>query len=973
MTKFFTGVGGALVPLSGAATKSYIGTSAAELLTGTAGNDAFRGAGGGDTLVGGAGDDTYNVFDAHDTAIENANEGIDSVSATVSYTLGANIENLTLFSDQTYGGGNALNNVINGGAGSQLLDGKGGNDVLTGGAGADVFVMAQGGGKDAITDFQNGVDAVRLDNFGVTSFAQVQALMVQQGSDVALNLSTGEEVLFRGHQISDFSAADFKLQVDTSNMTMTFDDEFDTLSLNTGVGAKGTWRTSFGAAAISGRTLSSNAEQEIYADADYTGTGTTKLGINPFSLNNGVVDITAAPASAQASAAMGGYQYTSGLLTTRTSFAQQYGYFEVRAKLPTGQGLWPAFWLLPANGTWPPEIDIFEQLGNDPTTIHETSHSTVRNSISQVTHIDNPDQFHTYGMLWDQNYLVWTIDGVEVNRQTTPSDMNQPMYILLNLAVGGTWPGNADPTTPFPATMSIDYVHVYQLPSSSSGSSSSALPSGGASGPLISGAGNDVLNGSSSTPSVSYANASAGVNVDLTIHGPQNTVGAGIDTLSAIHDLIGSNFNDALTGDSGANQIHAGAGDDTLRGLGGNDSLYGEAGNDFIESGAGNDLIDGGAGWNIVSYGSASSGVAVDLGLQGQPQDTQGAGNDTLVSVENVMGSSSNDNLAGDTSANVIYGGSGDDTLYGKAGDDSLFGQAGNDYIDGGAGNDVIDGGAGWNIASYASATSAVVVDLGMQGVWQDTQGAGNDLITNVENLMGSALNDNLSGDAQGNVIYGGAGDDTLYGRAGDDNLFGQAGNDYIDGGPGNDVIDGGTGFNLVSYASAASFVVVDLAMQGAWQDTQGAGNDLISNVENLIGSGFNDNLAGDGQDNVIYGGAGADTLYGRGGNDNLFGGTGNDYIDGGQGDDTLTGNSGGDAFVFGASFGHDTVTDFTAAGAGHDVILVQSSMFADFAAVQSHMIQSGSDVVISDGLGDTITLSNLLTTDLTAGDFTFV
>ena len=480
MTQFFTGVGGALVPLSGAATRSFIGTKAAELLTGTSGNDAFRGAGGGDTLVGGAGDDTYNVFDAHDTPIENANEGIDTVTSTVSFTLGANIENLTLFTDQTYGGGNGLNNIINGGAGSQLLDGKGGSDVLTGGAGADVFVMALGGGKDVITDFQNGVDAVRLDNFGLTSFGQVQALMVQQGSDVALNLSTGEELLFRSHQVSDFSAADFKLQVDTSNMTMTFDDEFDALSLNTGVGPKGTWRTSFGGAAIAGRTLSSNAEKEIYVDADYTGTGTTKLGINPFSLNNGVLDITAAPASAQASAAMAGYQYTSGLLTTRTSFAQQYGYFEVRAKLPAGQGLWPAFWLLPANGTWPPEIDIFEQLGNDPTTIHETSHSTVRNSISQVTHVDNPDQFHTYGMLWDQNYLVWTIDGVEVNRQTTPSDMNQPMYILLNLAVGGTWPGNPNSTTPFPATMSIDYVHVYQLngltPGSSNSSTAAVIP-----------------------------------------------------------------------------------------------------------------------------------------------------------------------------------------------------------------------------------------------------------------------------------------------------------------------------------------------------------------------------------------------------------------------------------------------------------------------------------------------------------------
>ena len=316
---------------------------------------------------------------------------------------------------------------------------------------------------------------------------------------------------------------------------------------------------------------------------------------------------------------------------------------------------------------------------------------------------------------------------------------------------------------------------------------------------------------------------------------------------------------------------------------------------------------------------------------------------------------------------------SGADTLRGGDGNDTLSGNGGNDYLEGGDGADIIDGGTGFNVASYAGASHFVVVDLALQGQWQDTQGAGADLITNVENLVGSDFNDTLSGDGQTNVIHAGAGDDTLYGRAGDDNLFGEAGNDYLDGGDGADVIDGGAGFNVASYASASSFVVVDLNMQGTWQDTQGAGADLITNVENLIGSDFDDNLTGDGQDNVIYGGNGNDTLYGKSGNDNLFGGNGNDYIDGGPGNDSLTGNSGSDAFVFGASFGHDTVTDFTASGVGHDRILLLASMFADFAAVQSHMIQSGSDVIISHGSGDTLTLSNVLTTDLTAGDFTFV
>ena len=328
--------------------------------------------------------------------------------------------------------------------------------------------------------------------------------------------------------------------------------------------------------------------------------------------------------------------------------------------------------------------------------------------------------------------------------------------------------------------------------------------------------------------------------------------------------------------------------------------------------------------------------------------------------------------LVGSAASQTLIGGDQADSLAGLGGNDHLIGHGGDDTLYGGAGNDSLDGGAGQDTASYLSAPSGVVVSLAAAGP-QSTGGDGVDTLVSIENLTGSAFGDDLSGDGVANVLHGGGGGDTLRGQAGDDSIFGEAGNDYIEGGDDNDVIDGGAGFNVAAYATAGHFVVVDLAMQGQWQDTQGAGNDLITNVENLIGSDFNDNLTGDGQDNVIYGGNGDDTLYGKGGNDNLFGGAGNDYIDGGSGDDSLAGNSGADAFVFGASFGHDTVTDFTATGAGHDRILLQSSIFADFAAVQSHMTQSGSDVVIDDGAGDTITLSHVLTTELSAGDFSFI
>ncbi len=177
---------------------------------------------------------------------------------------------------------------------------------------------------------------------------------------------------------------------------------------------------------------------------------------------------------------------------------------------------------------------------------------------------------------------------------------------------------------------------------------------------------------------------------------------------------------------------------------------------------------------------------------------------------------------------------------------------------------------------SYSDAPAAVTVSLALQGAAQNTIGAGIDTLVGFENLVGSAFNDTLVGNAGPNNINGLAGNDSLSGGAGNDILTGAAGNDVLNGGPGNDAMDGGpAGIDTAYYADATGGVTVSLALQGAAQNTIGAGIDTLVNFENLVGSSFNDTLTGSAGPNTINGLAGNDTLFGRAGNDVLGGGAG--------------------------------------------------------------------------------------------------
>jgi beta-glucanase (GH16 family) len=172
-------------------------------------------------------------------------------------------------------------------------------------------------------------------------------------------------------------------------------------------------------------------------------------------------------------------EYTSARLLTHGKFAQRYGRFEARIKIPFGQGIWPAFWMLGDRGEWPDrgEIDIMENIGKEPRTVHGTIHGpgySGEHGIGAPYAIKKgrfADKFHVYAVEWEPNVIRFYVDS-HLYKTITPADLpagtkwvyDEPFYMLLNVAVGGGWPGYPDATSTYPQKMQVDYVRVYQRP-----------------------------------------------------------------------------------------------------------------------------------------------------------------------------------------------------------------------------------------------------------------------------------------------------------------------------------------------------------------------------------------------------------------------------------------------------------------------------------------------------------------------------
>lgn len=188
-----------------------------------------------------------------------------------------------------------------------------------------------------------------------------------------------------------------------------------------------------------------------------------------FSVASGVLRVTAEKRERKYAGKI--QQYTSGMMITKGKFSQQYGYFEIRCRCPAGKGLWPAYWLLEDRNPqpWPPEIDVLEFLGHDPKTMYFTIHWKTKESKTgrkssggKAVGPDFTQEFHTIGCEWDAKEVKWYCDGVVKHQYSGEGVPHVPMYLMVNLAVGGNWPGAPNEQTPFPSAFEVDFVRVYQ-------------------------------------------------------------------------------------------------------------------------------------------------------------------------------------------------------------------------------------------------------------------------------------------------------------------------------------------------------------------------------------------------------------------------------------------------------------------------------------------------------------------------------
>jgi trimeric autotransporter adhesin len=1058
---------------------SLLGGLGNDQLYGEAGNDALDGGAGNDTMVGGPGNDTFVVDAATDTVTEAANEGIDTVQSTVTYTLGANVEALTLTGGAaTNGTGNALANTIIGNSAANRIDGAAGADNLTGGAGNDVYVVdntgdvvteAAGAGTDAIEASVSTTLSANVENLTLTGTAAINgtgntlantitgnsaanridggagadAMLGGAGDDVYVIDNAGDVVTEAAAAGTDRveSSISYTLGVNVENLTLT-----GTASINaTGNSLNNALVGNAGANLLNGGsgvdTMAAGAGNDTYVvdnagdvitEAASAGTDTVESSIT-YTLGANIENLTLTGASAINST---GNTLNNTLLGNSAANMLSGG---AGGDIMQGGG-----------GN---DIYVVDNVGDVVTEGASAGADTVQSSVTYTlaANIENLTLTGTSAIDATGNTLANVLTGNSAaNRlnggtgaDTMVGGAGNDIYVVdsaSDVITEGASAGTDGVESSVTYTLAANVENLTLTGTSSinatgnsianvltGNTAANRLDGGLSADTMIGGAGNDIYlvdNGADIVTEV------AGAGTDTVESSITYTLGIEVENLtltatSAINGT-GNALNNALTGNGAANTLTGGAGNDTLSGGAGADALVGGLGNDtFVVDNVGDVTTE------LVGEGTDAVQSSITWALASEVENLTLTGTTAI----NGTGNALNNSLTGNSAANVLTGGVGNDTLNGGAGIDTLIGGIGNDIyvvdvagdivselaaegtdtiqsaitwtlgtnvenltltgtavingtgnvdnnaltgntaanvLTGGAGNDSLNGGAGADTLIGGVGNDTYTVDNAAD-VTTELVGEGTDLVNaaitwvlaaNIENLTltgttaingtGNTLNNALTGNSANNVLTGGAGNDTLSGGAGADTLVGGTGNDTY-------TVDN------------AADVTTELANEGTDLVNSSITWTLGANLENLTltgttatngtGNALANAMVGNSAANVLAGGIGADTLTGNGGDDRL---------DGGADNDTLTDNSGANVFIGGA--GNDTLNvtstgiDRIAMARGHgiDTVIGTGTAANDVLEVSNGITKSvmalmktGNDLIVDLGAGETLTLRN--------------
>ncbi|MDI1229113.1 MAG: calcium-binding protein [bacterium] len=923
--------------LLGTANLNGTGNNFDNTITGNAGNNSLDGALGADTLIGGLGNDTYVVDEIGDVVSEAGGGGFaDSVRSSISYTLGDNLENLTLTGVIAIDGtGNSTANVIIGNGAANTLDGAGGVDTMAGLGGDDYYFVDDSG--DVILE-TGGIDTVAasvtytlgdplLENLVLTGSGNINGT-----GNASNNAITGND----GNNSLDGMGGTDTLTGGVGNDTYVIDTSADIVSENAG---EGTDTVLADLAAADTYVLTADVENLTLIGTNAAhGTGNTLD--NVLTGNSAANTLISGVGNDTLNGGLGADALIGG---TGDDFYVVDNAGDTITEL-VGEGTDT----VSSNTTFTLSGNLENLVLTGAANINGTGDTgnnviTGNTGINVLTGNDGSDTLDggtgadtMIGGLGDDTFYVDNINDVVVEgagggsgndtvitfATTTLSGNIENLTLSGTAAINGTGDGGANLITGNAGKNILSGL-----------GGADTLDGGLGADTMIGGLGNDVFIIDNIADKVTEV---AGEGVDTVRSSLATyTLVANVDNLelsgTANINGVGNADANTLTGNIGNNTLNGGAGADSLIGGDGDDVFIIDDAGDRVDEdfGEGTDTVqsafavDLGSGFfnnveNLVLTGTAAidgdgnGGNNTLTGNAGVNTLTGGAGDDTYIAssndtiVEFDMGG--NDTLIVTVTGtfviplfieNVIFTGTGAGNATGNAEANTLTGNAGNNTLDGGAGNDLMSGGKGTDVYIVDS-SGDVVFEAAGEGT--DTVRASDNyaLSANVENLVLTGTGDiEGTGNNSDNTITGNSGDNTLDGGAGTDRLVGGAGDDVYIVDNLRDVIVEGTGNDTVmtGITYTLTLAALDNLILTGTNDVNGTGNAVV-NI-----------LTGNTGDNTLNGGAANDTLFGDDGDDVLIGGTGADIMNGGDGDDSYFVDNANDLIIDIATEGDDSLS----------------------------------------------------------------